>query len=42
MNGGAALRWLRAGTLLALGVWGVLVAMGRVISRFLLNESLDS
>ncbi len=29
MNGGAALRWLQAGTLLAMGFWGILVAMGR-------------
>ena len=29
MNGGAALRWLQAGTLLVLGFWAILVAMGR-------------
>lgn len=35
MNGGAVPRWLRAGTLLALGLWGVLVAMGRASWGFL-------
>jgi hypothetical protein len=29
VNGGGAIRWLKAGTLLAAGFWGVLVAMGR-------------
>lgn len=35
MNGGGALRWLRAATLLAVGCWGLLVAMGRASWGFL-------
>ncbi len=35
MNGGAARRWLQAGTLLAIGCWGLLVAMGRASWGFL-------
>jgi hypothetical protein len=35
MNAGGALRWLRAGSLLAVGCWGLLVAMGRASWGFL-------
>ncbi len=35
MNGGAAVAWLKAGVLLALGFWGVLVAAGRASWSFL-------
>ncbi len=35
MNGGAAAGWLKAGVLLAVGCWGVLVAMGRSTWWFL-------
>ena len=35
MNGGAAVAWLKAGGLLALGFWGVFVAAGRASWGFL-------
>ncbi len=35
MNGGAAVAWLKAGALLALGFWGVFVAAGRTSWGFL-------
>lgn len=35
MNGGLAVRWAQAGTLLAAGCWGLLVAMGRASWGFL-------
>lgn len=35
MSGGVALRWLQAGTLLVLGFWGVLMALGHASWSFL-------
>ena len=35
MNGGAAVGWVKAGVLLALGLWGLLVAAGRASWWFL-------
>ena len=35
MNGGAAVGWMKAGILLGLGLWGLLVAMGKASWWFL-------
>jgi hypothetical protein len=35
VNGGTVLAWLKAGTLLALGFWGILVAAGRASWGFM-------